>query len=103
MCQPCAGLAIDIPVQPSAQFSCDKLSQRLDMRWFGIQAGDVLIAGAAGFEEGIPVFHADFFDGFETVCGKPWADHLHLGDTLLGQGLQSLVGIGLQPLFSAKS
>ena len=67
MRQSCASLAIDRLLQPASQFSLDEAGERLNMIRLGIQAGNVFIAGAAGFMEGISVFHADLFDRFETV------------------------------------
>ena len=47
--------------------------------------------------------HPNFFEGFETIRDKGWADHEKFVVSPFAVGFQHLIGVGLQPWVFAES
>jgi len=68
----------------------------------GVEAGDLFVGFAAGLDEGLATLDCDFLKGFQAVGGKGGADDLDVFVAVLGELLEGLVGVGLEPGFASK-
>ena len=80
-----------------------KLGQRFDPGGVFVQCRDVVVALASGRKKIIAAFKGDFFEGFQAVGGKAWADHINPRDAGVRPFFQGGSGIGLQPLRLAEA